>query len=63
MFDRPRLRGLPDLLEFLVFALGVTVSFGLDGWRHDRQQAKLHVQEGGSRHGERLGAPRGAVVG
>ncbi|MDG1048592.1 MAG: hypothetical protein P8R46_00165 [Planctomycetota bacterium] len=45
MSDQPRLRPLPYLLEFVVVVLGVTVSFGLDSWRHDRQQAKLHGQD------------------
>ena len=45
MTEPRRLRFLPYLLEFLVVVLGVTVSFGLDGWRHDRQQAKLHEQD------------------
>ena len=37
-----RHRILPYLLEFVVVVLGVTGSFGLDGWRHDRQQARRH---------------------
>jgi hypothetical protein len=45
MSKQPRSRFLPYLFEFVVVVLGVTVSFGLDSWRHDRQQAALHTQD------------------
>lgn len=45
MTESRRHRFLPYLFEFIVVVLGVTVSFGLDGWRNDRQQARRHEQD------------------
>ena len=45
MSKQTRDRFLPYVFDFLVVVLGVTVSFGLDSWRTDRQQAQLHAQD------------------